>query len=278
MKTVNSNKIRALIADDEPLLIEALQHELAAVWPDLVISAVAANGHQALAKLMDEPVDVAFLDIRMPGHTGLEVAQKIAQDWPEQDPGRAATPPPLIVFVTAYGEFAIDAFESAAVDYLVKPVTSDRLLACVQRLRRRLDERGAADPLAGLKALTALNDSLRSLAGPAGAPDYLKFIRAGVGDTVRMIPVAQVVLLEAADKYVLVHTATGQSLIRESLRELRDRLDPIVFQQIHRSAIVNLDEVEYAARDESGKMVLGLRGVDMSPVVSRQFAHLFKAM
>lgn len=274
----NVETVTALIADDEPLLAQALQAELAAVWPALQVLAVAANGQQALAQLFKTPVDIAFLDIRMPGLTGLEVGQSIASTWADKAATQGSAPPPLIVFVTAYGEFAVDAFESAAVDYLVKPVTRARLQACVERLRRRLDERRAASQNAQLQSLAELNERLRALTGQPASPTYLSVIRAGVGDLVRMIPVGQVVLLEAADKYVLVHTADGEALIRESLRELRTRLDPAKFVQIHRSAIVNLDAVEVASRDEHGKTVLGLRGIDVRPVVSRQFAPLFKAM
>ena len=273
--------VTALIADDEPLLAQALQAELAAVWPALHVRAVAANGRQALEQLVASPVDIAFLDIRMPGLTGLEVGQRIAATWADSAPARALVPAPLIVFVTAYGEFALEAFESAAVDYLIKPVTRARLQACVARLVQRLDERRAASQGAQLQSLAELGERLRALAGPQAAPAppaYLSVIRAGVGDLVRMIPVPQVVLLEAADKYVLVHTDDGEALIRESLRELRDRLDPARFVQIHRSAIVNLEAVEVARRDDHGKTVLELRGVEVRPVVSRQFAAMFKAM
>ncbi len=262
----------AIIADDEPLLAQALARELRALWPQLSIEAVVADGRAALAEINNRQPDIAFLDIRMPGSTGLEVAEAIAEDWPEGDDAR---PAPLIVFVTAFDEFAVEAFERAAVDYVLKPVRSDRLARTVERLRTALAARAPAplDTLAG---------QLRDLAGlapaPGPAPQRLARIRAGVGDTVRMIAIDEVVLLEAADKYVNVVTATGEALIRESLRELVPRLDPERFVQIHRSTVVNLDFVEAAHRAENGKMTLKLRGRSERPLVSRLYAHLFRPM
>jgi DNA-binding LytR/AlgR family response regulator len=204
--------------------------------------------------------------------TGLEVAQAVAEDWPTD------AVPPLIVFVTAFDEFALAAFEQAAVDYVLKPVQRDRLRRAIERLKTRL----AARP--GDAMLETLAAQLRSVLGAsfgatAGAPSsLLRTIRAGVGETVRMIPVDTVVYLQATDKYVNVVTATGEALIRESLRDLLPRLDPETFAQIHRSTVVNLDFVNVAARDDQGRMTLSLRGRPEKLAVSRLYSHLFKAM
>jgi DNA-binding LytR/AlgR family response regulator len=303
----------AVIAEDEPLLAAALQAELANLWPDLSIVAVAPNGTVALQELLTRAPDVAFLDIRMPAMSGIEVAQAMVEDW------TGARPPPLLVFVTAFDQFAVDAFSHAAIDYVLKPVQAERLAITVGRLRARLAERAAAaDGAAGLagdragrrkettgdtregrdagewagpassagaslamlaeqmRRLLAMPDPTGSADGAAGGP--LRVFRAGVGDTVRMIRVDDVVYLQAADKYVNVVTATGDALIRESLRDLLPRLDPSRFVQIHRGTVVNLDRVRAARRDESGKLSLELEGRRERPTVSRLYAHLFKAM
>ena len=285
-------RVRALIADDEPLLAAALAGELRAAWPALEILASAGNGVQAIERTFAERPDVLFLDIRMPGASGIEVAQAIAEDWREPAPGGAA--PPLVVFVTAYGEFALEAFDQAAVDYVLKPVTAERLERTVARLQARLAARTSASPLDALgvqlRALlsSALEDArgqsrpgaaggARGDAARAGA-ERLRTVRAGVGDTVRLVPVDEVLLFEAADKYVLVCTATQELLIRESLRELLPRLEPARFAQIHRGTIVNLERVEAAVREDGGRVTLRLKGSERRPVVSRLYTHLFRAM
>ncbi|MGE0797627.1 MAG: LytR/AlgR family response regulator transcription factor [Lautropia sp.] len=280
----------ALIAEDEPLLATALAAELAALWPELRIVAVAPNGIVAQRQLLEQAPDVAFLDIRMPGANGIEVAHALAEDWPSD------RPPPLLVFVTAFEQFALDAFAHAAVDYVLKPVERERLAQTVQRLRQRLAERhAAADPAP--TGLAALSEQLRRLlASPAVQPaaigqasgnradpgtaatEPLRLIRAGVGDTVRMIRIDDVVYLQATDKYVNVVTAEGEALIRESLRDLLPRLDPVRFAQIHRSTVVNLDRVRSATRDDTGKVWLTLEGRSERLSVSRIYVHLFKPM
>lgn len=278
------NAATALIADDEPLLLAALRKELNVAWPELSIVAEASNGDQALQRLREPGIDIAFLDIQMPGMTGLEVAQELLRSWPASEGEMISAPPSLLVFVTAYGEFALEAFESAAIDYVLKPVTPDRMSLTIKRLQARLHERAAAPVNVNKSALQALALQLTQLAAEqailpkAQQPEYLKLIRAGVGDSVRMIPVEQVVLFEASDKYVVVHTTQGESLIRESLRELSNQLDPVQFQQIHRGSVVNMRSVRAALRDEHGKCVLQLEGIDKQPAVSRNYAHLFKAM
>lgn len=266
----------ALIAEDEPLLAEALKAELTGLWPELEIVAVVGNGRLALeASLALEP-DVAFIDIRMPSLSGIEVAQALVEDW------QGRRPPPLPVFVTAYDQFAVDAFQHAAIDYLLKPVETARLALTVTRLRDRLAERGVGRRLADAAPLDELAARLRVLLsldpGSAQPEPALRIIRAGVGETVRLIPVDQVVYLQAADKYVNVVTADGEALIRESLRELLPRLDADRFVQIHRSTVVNLDHVRAAVRDDSGRVLLDLNGRPERLLVSRLYSPLFKAM
>ena len=287
---VAPNTPTALIAEDEPLLATALEAELGALWPELRIVAVAPNGVVAQRQLLAQAPDIAFLDVRMPGANGIEVAQALAEDWP---PDR---PPPLLVFVTAFEQFALDAFAHAAVDYVLKPVERVRLAQTVERLRQRLAERQAATDAAP-NGLALLSEQLRRLlASPAGLPaalgqahgtraghgpaatEPLRWIRAGVGDTVRMIRVDDVVYLQATDKYVNVVTADGESLIRESLRDLLPRLDPLRFAQIHRSTVVNLDRVRTSTRDDTGKVWLTLDGRGERLSVSRLYTHLFKPM
>lgn len=289
----------ALIAEDEPLLADALVAELAALWPQLRIVAVAPNGTAALRETLARAPDIAFLDVRMPGLSGIDVAQALAEDWP----GEHA--PPLLVFVTAFEQFALDAFTHAAVDYVLKPVEPTRLAQTVARLRQRLAERDAArDPApAGLAELTTQLQRLltapdvhataagrgiaagRGMAAPApptadaaSTDEPLRLIRAGIGDTVRFIRVEDILYLQATDKYVNVVTAAGEALIRESLRDLLPRLDPGRFVQVHRSTVVNLDHVRAAVRDETGKLSLTLAGRDERIGVSRLYVHLFRPM
>ena len=272
--SANGDTPRVLIADDEPLLAQALAREIESLWPQARVASIVHDGTAALAAIVDHAPDVAFLDVRMPGLTGLEVAQAVAEDWPD------GTPVPLIVFVTAFGQFALDAFERAAVDYVVKPVRPERLALTIARLRARLAERLEGDSSAALAQ--RIGRLLASTQGADGArastQPPLRTIRAGVGQTVKLIPIEQVVLLQAADKYVEVISSEGHALIRQSLRELMTRLDPERFIQIHRGTVVNLDHVESAHRDEQGRVTLRLRGRDERPAVSRVYAELFRAM
>lgn len=266
----------ALIADDEPRLAHALAAELRRLWPELEVIAIVANGEQALAIALQHHPDVVFLDIRMPAMDGLDAAGAILEDWPDDAGGL-----PLIVFVTAFDEFAVRAFDRAAVDYVLKPASAERLTRTVERLKARLIQ---AAPTPDFEPLAAqLRDVLsgmasRGLSSKSVAPEALSRIRAGVGDTVKMIALEDVVMFEATDKYVNVVTTGGEALIRESLRELMPRLDPRQFVQIHRGRIVNLDFVESAQRLENGKLQLQLRGRPERPTVSRLYQHLFRAM
>jgi DNA-binding LytR/AlgR family response regulator len=258
----------AVVADDEPLLAQSLIRELAEAWPELQIIATAANGKQAIADIHEHQPDVAFLDIRMPGHTGIEVAQSIAEDWP--DDGQA---PPRIVFVTAFDDYAVDAFSAAAIDYLLKPVKPERLATTVTRLRQQLE-----NPTPPIDELGAQIRQLLTAESATDTSTALRTIRASVKDIVKMIPVNDVILFESSDKYVTVFTETDEALIREPLRKLLPQLDQNRFAQIHRGAIVNLDRVEAAVRDDTGKITLRLRGHNKKPAVSRIYRHLFQAM
>jgi DNA-binding LytR/AlgR family response regulator len=259
----------ALVAEDEPVLSRTLVRLLKEAWPGLRIAAVAADGPQAVELALEHTPQVLFLDIRMPGRSGLEVAEAVADDWPD---GR---PLPLIVFVTAHDEFAVPAFERAAVDYVLKPVTAERLALTVRRLQERLAQQPAAPPAEGRAQLM---QQLQALAPPAPEQERIKVIRAGVGNTVRMIPVADVICLEATEKYVNVVTASGESLVRMSLRELAARIDGPEFIQVHRSVLVNAGSILSAVRDENGHYSLSLRGLQRPVKVSRAFTHLFRAM
>ncbi|HEU4851438.1 MAG TPA: LytTR family DNA-binding domain-containing protein [Telluria sp.] len=255
--------IRAIIAEDEPVLAATLQHSLARLWPELEVVASCPNGIEAVARSLELKPEVLFLDIKMPGPTGLEAAEELAEHWPDGEPF------PLVVFVTAYDEYAIAAIEGDAVDYVLKPVSDERLSKTVARLRQRLASRGP-----GMDGLLA---QLRAMVPEAAAP-RLNIIRAAVGNQVRMIPVAEVVYFEAVDKYVNVVTADGEALIRVSLKELLPQLDPDVFWQVHRGTIVNSHCVASAARDEGGKITLNLRKRPEKLRVGPLYASLFRQM
>ena len=260
----------ALIAEDEPLLAAALQAELAQLWPELRIVARVGDGASAVAQTLALQPALCFFDIRMPGMSGLEAAQALAEDWP----GDAAFP--LIVFVTAYDQYALQAFEAQAVDYVVKPVQRERLAACVARLQARLAERTPTGA-----ALQRSVDQLRALLGGsavAATTPRLKVIQAQVGALVHLVPVEQVIYFEAVDKYVRVVTAEREHLIRLSLKELLPQLDPQQFWQIHRGTVVRADAIASALREESGKVVLSLRGHADKLSASRLYAHLFRGL
>lgn len=250
--------MKALIADDEPLLAASLKAALAQAWPEMEIVAVVHNGLEAVQAAEEFKPEFAFLDIQMPGMTGLEAAAEIAD--------RMGDGAPAIVFVTAYDQFATRAFELAAADYVLKPVAPERLAQTVKRLKSRS---GSAPDLAA---------QLRQLLAVAPAMATLREVRAGTGNTVKMIPLEDVCYFQASDKYTSVVTAEGESLIRTPLKELLAQLPPKRFQQVHRGTIVNLDEVAAATRDDTGRVTLRLRSRKETLAVSRVFAELFKAM
>ena len=271
----------ALIAEDEVLLAEGLRQELAAVWPTLEIVAQAAHGQAALEAALRLRPQILFLDIRMPGMNGLEAAQALAEDWPED--GGAF---PLLVFVTAYDQYALKAFEQAAADYLLKPVQRERLAQCCERLRQTLQLRAAQQPPGG--ALDAVGAQLRQLLAAPGVaaalglgappPAPLRLLQVSVGNAIHMVPVDEVVYFEAADKYVRVLTAEKEYLVRASLRELLPQLDGERFWQVHRSVVVRADAIARAVRDEAGRLSLQLRQRPEKLGVSRMYAHLFKSL
>lgn len=260
--------LRALIAEDEPILAFTLTQTLQRLWPELQLCGVAENGISAVQEALAQRPDVLFLDIKMPGKTGLEAAQELAEDWPDDAPF------PLVVFVTAYDEYALQAFEQAAADYVLKPVSEARLAKTVERLKARLQQHQERD-----NELQRIVGQLRTLVPTTPlASERLSIIRAAVGNQIRMIPVADVHYFEATDKYVNVVTADSESLIRTSLKELIPQLDGNQFWQVHRGTVVNVNRIEAAVRDESGKLSLRLRGRNDSLAVSRVFAHLFRQM
>jgi DNA-binding LytR/AlgR family response regulator len=286
--------VRALIAEDEPILAAALAHALRRLWPELAIVASCANGIDALAQAQALRPDILFLDIKMPGKSGLEAAEELAESWPP------ALVFPQLVFVTAYDEFAVAAFEQAAADYVLKPVNDSRLAKTVARLHQRLAGSAAAPatiggsggsgegPNNGAPArpgdvpqnLALLLAQLQGqLQGLSAAPvERLAVIRAAVGNQVRLIPIGDVVYFEALDKYVNVVTQDNEALIRTSLKELLPQLDARQFWQIHRGTIVNAERIASATRDEAAKLSLQLKGRSEQLRVSPLYAHLFRQM
>ncbi|HEX2543162.1 MAG TPA: LytTR family DNA-binding domain-containing protein [Caldimonas sp.] len=261
----------ALIAEDEPLLAAALEAELASAWPELRVVATVGDGASAVDRALALLPDVLFFDVRMPALSGLDAAAALADDWP------AGRPFPALVFVTAYDEYALRAFDTQAVDYVLKPVQPARLRRTVERLRELLATRarGGEDLDATLAQLRRL---VQAAHAPATGEAPLQVIQAGTSSGIRMVPVAEVVFFEAADKYVRVMTERHEHLIRTPLRELLPRLDPAVFWQVHRGTVVRAAAIESVVRDESGKLSLVLRGRPEKLPVSRLYAHLFKAM
>ncbi len=253
----------ALIADDEPHLARALREHLARLWPELQVLHVARNGVEAAEQIAALQPDLAFLDIQMPGLTGLEVAQGIE--------GRTR-----VVFVTAYDEYAVQAFEQEATDYVLKPVNDARLQRMVERVRRALAQPAADD--GDTRLLATLQRLLPAAAGAATPPARLRWVRASAGDITHQVAVEDVLFFRADDKYTCVHTATAEHLIRTPIAELAAALDPERFVQVHRSTIVNLAFLVGTRRDETSRLFLRLRGHAQELPVSRAYVHLFKAM
>ena len=253
---------RGVIAEDEELLRTALSSLLKEAWPQLQIVAECEDGASALESIAELQPDVAFLDIRMPGLTGIEVARGLAD----------ASPRTQVVFVTAYDQYAIDAFEQGAIDYLLKPITRERLLATVQRIQAR----AAAGHPDGA-TLEALLRHLSAREMPASRPP-LVWITASAGKDTRLIMVDDVAYFQADNKYTTVMTAEGESLLRTPLRELLDSLDAATFKQIHRSTIVNMKAVASVSRDDTGRGRLKLKNRPETLTVSQPFMSLFRTM
>ena len=249
----------ALIADDEPHLASYLRDALARAWPELEIVHVARNGAEAAERIAALRPDFAFLDIKMPGLTGLEVAQGVEGTT-------------RVVFVTSYDEFAVAAFEQQALDYVLKPVKAERLAMTVERLQATIAAPAGADD-------ARLATVLRSLsAAPRATASHLRYVRASQGELVHQIPVGDVLYFHADDKYTCVRTAAAEHLIRTTVTELAAQLDPQRFVQIHRSTIVNLEHLAGTRRDELSRLFVRLHGHAGELPVSRAYVHLFKAM
>ena len=276
----------ALIAEDEPLLAMALQAELARAWPALQVLRTVGDGASAVQAALELAPQVLFFDIRMPGLSGLDAALELAELWP---PAHAPHQPfPALVFVTAYDQYAIQAFEAQAVDYVLKPVRAERLRQTVTRLQNALQQRAQHTPtpdlqqdpvLAQLRALLNLRTETNHPQHPEATLPPLQLLQASVGKALRMVPVAEVLRLEAADKYVRVFTLDGSEvLLRTPLKELMQRLDAQVFWQIHRGSVVRASAIDSVTRDDTGRLSLRLKGHADILAVSRLYAHLVKAM
>jgi DNA-binding LytR/AlgR family response regulator len=250
------------VAEDEKLLAAALVRELAKAWPELEVVAVCEDGGEAIEAIETHRPDIAFLDIRMPGLTGMEVAAAAVD----------ASPETLVVFVTAYDQYAVDAFERGAVDYLLKPVIGDRLGQTVARLRGRLAD--------ARRHARRTGDVARGMVGRFDVPaeEPLTWITAGAGKATRLILVDDVIYFRADNKYTLVATAEGDALLTRPIRDLLRQLDPKIFRQVHRSTIVNLRQVASVERDDNGKGCLRLRGRPETLSVSQPFMPIFRAM
>ena len=250
-------KIRAVIADDEGALRSYLKKKLLAAWPEAVVCGEAQDGAAALQMIDRERPDVAFLDIRMPGLSGIEVARKAAWKCP-------------VVFITAYDKYAVEAFENEAVDYLLKPVSAERLEKTVKRLQERMAANmPGADTAALLEKLSLALET---------RPAFLQWIKAQHGSGVRLVPAGDVCYFKAADKYTTVRTRDGETLIRKSIKELEDELDPECFWRVHRGAIVNVKAIQNVSRSLAGTCSIKFKEIPDQLLVSRAYSHLFKQM
>jgi len=280
----NPKSVRAVLADDERLMREQLRSRLTEVWPDLEIVAEAKNGLEAVELVRQHRPDLVFLDIRMPGLTGVDAARQIAQ-LPEDDDWLA----PEIVFITAYDQYAVEAFEQGVADYVLKPAERERLQVTVQRIKKRLAQRSEGDG-SGDSAdasdssgpagapLQQLLHKLSAQMNPGAAPKYLQWIQATVGQAIQMIPVEDVLFFISDEKYTRVQTARVEALIRKPIKELVDELDPALFWQIHRSTLVNARAIDGITRDFRGRQMVGVKGLSEKLEVSRSYTHLFKGM
>ena len=251
---------RAVIADDEAPLRQHLRSQLTKLWPALVICAEAQNGPQALEAIEDHKPDIAFLDIKMPGLSGLEVAQRMRV-------------PCRVVFVTAFDAFAVEAFENAAVDYLLKPVIETRLQITVERLQQHL-----AQTVQPPEAFHTIISQLVTAMHAGDTTRFLEWITARNGDEVQLVAVADIYYFKAEDKYTVVRTLKDEHLIRTSINKLAKSLDPGTFWRVHRGTLVNVRRIAKVYRSLSGRMDIILVGLPDKLRVSRTYAHLFKQM
>ena len=275
--------VRALIADDERLMREQLRARLAEVWPELEIVAEAKNGLEAVELTEAHRPDLVFLDIRMPGMTGVEAARAIAQlpvDDDDDNSGGDGWRGCEVVFITAYDQYAVEAFEQGVVDYVLKPAERERLTVTVERIKKRLAQRAGdapADDEASPPAMQQLLQKLAARMDPSQAPK-LRWIQATVGQNIQMIPVDEVLFFISDEKYTRVQTATIEALIRKPIKELIDELDAEVFWQIHRSTLVNTRFIAGVSRDLRGRQLVAVKGHTEKLEVSRSFTGLFKGM
>jgi DNA-binding LytR/AlgR family response regulator len=254
----------AIIADDERLMRDLLRTRLSQVWPELQILGEAKNGDEAVQLVSELKPDLTFLDIRMPGKTGMEAARDI---------GGASQ----VVFVTAYDQYAVEAFERGAIDYVLKPPEPERLKVTVERLKERLAEPQGAAPADMSQTMSAMLSQLaEKIAAPK--PKYLQWIQASIGQDLRMIPVEDILFFRSDEKYTCVQTAGFEALIRKPVRDLAEELDPALFWQIHRATLVNVNAIEGVTRDIRGRHLVLIKGRPDKLEVSRSFLHLFKQM
>jgi DNA-binding LytR/AlgR family response regulator len=253
----------AIIADDERLMRDLLRTRLSQVWPELEIVGEAKNGDEAVQLVDELKPDLTFLDIRMPGKTGMEAARDIG------DASR-------VVFVTAYDEYAVEAFERGAVDYVLKPPEPERLKITVERLKERLAAPGAAPANVSDTVSAMLSQLAEKIASPK--PKHLQWIQASIGQDLRMIPVEEILFFRSDEKYTCVQTEKFEALIRKPVRDLADELDPALFWQIHRATLVNVNAIEGVTRDIRGRHLVLVKGRPEKLEVSRSFLHLFKQM
>ena len=267
-----SRPVRAVIADDERLMREQLRARLAEVWPALQIVAEARNGLEAVELVAQHRPELVFLDIRMPGLTGVDAARQIAQMELADDELL-----PEIVFITAYDQYAVQAFEQGVADYVLKPAERDRLALTAQRIQQRLARRDTPEADA-MPPLQQLLHRLAAQVNPQAAPRYLDWIQASVGQGIQMIPVAEVLFFISDEKYTRVQTAQVEALIRKPIKELIDELDPALFWQIHRSTLVAVKAIGGVIRDFRGRQIVSIKGHTEKLEVSRSYTQLFKGM
>jgi DNA-binding LytR/AlgR family response regulator len=276
-------KMTAMIVDDETPMRDHLRSKLKKIWPDLQIVAEAANGIVAIEEAQLHSPDIIFLDIRMPGKNGIEAATQLAQQA-------------LIIFVTAYDEYAIEAFERGAMDYLLKPIDNDRLIQTCQRLQQRIEEKHSHQNIDTNSKTESQIDVTKTLEQTSQSKqvellltqlmqhqqsqqrDYLRWIQASVGTTLRMISTKEILFFKSDEKYTLVQTEQAEFLIRKTLKELEDELDPKEFWRIHRSTLVRVSAIAEVTRDFRGRQMLGLKGCSEKLEVSRNHTHLFQQM
>lgn len=252
--------LRAIIADDEAPLRNHLRLMLSKIWPELIICAEAENGPQALAVIQEQKPDIAFLDIKMPGFSGIQVAEKM-------------TVPCQVVFITAFDAYAVDAFEKDAVDYILKPASEARLRKTTERLKHRSSQ--------GVFDATALTDEVlrRLLKIESGnIQHYLEWVNARQGEEIQVVPVSDIIYFKAEDKYTVIRTLQGEHLIRTSIQKLTETLDPDIFWRVHRGTIVNVRHIKTVHRSLSGRMDITLKKLPEKLTVSRTYTHRFKQM